>query len=200
MALTPEEADKIKEHLLKQLGNFPEDKREQIKEQVESMTASQVEDFVQQNSLTHLGSCIFCSIVEGKNPSFKIAEDEDNLAILEINPISKGNTLIVPKKHSNKISESSKEFTKKVVDRIKKKYDPKEIQVVEKSIMEHQLVEIIPIYGDETDRKPASAEKLKEIQEEILKPIEKKVEPKEDTIVEEVKKEEIVRLKPRIPN
>ncbi len=200
MALTKEEAEKIKEHLLKQLGNFPEDKREQIREQVESMTQDQVENFVQQNNLTHLGSCIFCSIVQGKNPSFKIAEDNENIAILEINPISKGNTLIVPKKHSNKILDSSKEFTKKVVERIKQKYNPKEIQVVEKNITDHQIVEIMPIFGDETERKPASAEDLKKIQEEILKPIEKKVEPKEDTIVEEVKKEEIIRLKPRIPN
>jgi histidine triad (HIT) family protein len=199
MPLNNEEAEKIKDHLLRQLGNFPEDRREQIKEQVESMTANQVEEFVQKNNLTHLGGCIFCSIVQGKNPSFKIAEDDENIAILEINPLSKANTLIVPKKHSDKISSSTKDFTKKVVERLKNKFNPKEMQVAEKSITEHQLVEIIPIYGDETDRSPASPEELKSVQEEILKPAEKKIEPKEEIITEEIKKEEIIKLKPRIP-
>ena len=75
MAISTEEAEGIKEHLLKQLENFPEDKRRQIKEQINSMNSEQVEKFIEKNQLAHLGGdCIFCSIVSGKSPSIKIAK------------------------------------------------------------------------------------------------------------------------------
>ena len=55
------------------------------------MTAEEMEIFVKQNNLNHLGGeCIFCSIVGGKTPSFRIGENEENIAILELNPLSKG--------------------------------------------------------------------------------------------------------------
>ena len=43
--------------------------------------------------------CIFCKIVNGEIPSFKIYEDDMSLAFLDINPDSDGHTLIIPKKH-----------------------------------------------------------------------------------------------------
>ncbi len=43
--------------------------------------------------------CIFCKIVAGEIPSYKVYEDESVVAFLDIEPISKGHTLIVPKKH-----------------------------------------------------------------------------------------------------
>lgn len=44
--------------------------------------------------------CIFCKIANGEIPSVKIWEDEEHLAILDINPYAKGHTLVIPKKHS----------------------------------------------------------------------------------------------------
>ncbi len=43
--------------------------------------------------------CIFCKIVQGEIPSYKVYEDELFLGFLDIFPLSKGNTLLVPKKH-----------------------------------------------------------------------------------------------------
>ncbi|MFB6145423.1 MAG: HIT family protein [Candidatus Nanohaloarchaea archaeon] len=43
--------------------------------------------------------CIFCKIIEGDIPSHKVYEDENTLAFLDVNPVSKGHTLVVPKKH-----------------------------------------------------------------------------------------------------
>ncbi len=43
--------------------------------------------------------CLFCKIVRGEIPSFKVWEDKDHLAILDIFPNTKGMTLIIPKKH-----------------------------------------------------------------------------------------------------
>ena len=43
--------------------------------------------------------CLFCKIVSGSIPSYKIYEDEIVIAFLDINPDSNGHTLIIPKKH-----------------------------------------------------------------------------------------------------
>ena len=43
--------------------------------------------------------CIFCKIVKGEIPVFKVYEDENFLAFLDINPISPGHTQVIPKKH-----------------------------------------------------------------------------------------------------
>ena len=44
--------------------------------------------------------CIFCKIVKGEIPCFKVYEDDKVLAFEDINPISEGHTLIIPKKHA----------------------------------------------------------------------------------------------------
>ncbi len=44
-------------------------------------------------------NCIFCKIIAGEIPSYKIYEDETYLAFLDINPQSPGHTQVIPKKH-----------------------------------------------------------------------------------------------------
>ena len=44
-------------------------------------------------------SCVFCDIIEEKAPCYKICEDELSLAILDINPFSRGHCLVIPKRH-----------------------------------------------------------------------------------------------------
>ncbi len=43
--------------------------------------------------------CIFCAIVGNQIPSFKVYEDENFIAFLDIRPLNKGHTLVVTKKH-----------------------------------------------------------------------------------------------------
>jgi histidine triad (HIT) family protein len=43
--------------------------------------------------------CIFCKIVAGEIPCYKVWEDENFLAFLDIHPVSAGHTLVIPKKH-----------------------------------------------------------------------------------------------------
>jgi histidine triad (HIT) family protein len=43
--------------------------------------------------------CIFCKIVVGKLPSYRVYEDERHVAFLDINPFSAGHTLVCPKRH-----------------------------------------------------------------------------------------------------
>jgi histidine triad (HIT) family protein len=46
-----------------------------------------------------MDDCIFCKIVEGRIPCYKIYEDEDFLAFLDISQFTRGHTLVIPKKH-----------------------------------------------------------------------------------------------------
>ncbi|TCP28558.1 histidine triad (HIT) family protein [Tenacibaculum skagerrakense] len=52
---------------------------------------------------------IFTKIVSGEIPSYKIAEDENFYAFLDINPNAIGHTLVIPKKEENKIFDLSKD-------------------------------------------------------------------------------------------
>jgi len=47
--------------------------------------------------------CIFCKIVKGEVPCYKVYEDEKVLAFLDINPVSEGHVLVVPKDHYSDI-------------------------------------------------------------------------------------------------
>lgn len=49
--------------------------------------------------------CIFCKIVKGEIPCFKIYEDEKVLSFADINPIRNGHSLIIPKNHAENIWE-----------------------------------------------------------------------------------------------
>jgi len=49
--------------------------------------------------------CIFCKIVGGKIPAAKIYEDEKVISFLDIMPANKGHCLVVPKKHSETLSD-----------------------------------------------------------------------------------------------
>ena len=46
-----------------------------------------------------MSTCIFCDIVRGDAPATRVYEDDDLLALLDIRPITRGHTLIVPKQH-----------------------------------------------------------------------------------------------------
>ena len=54
--------------------------------------------------------CIFCKIIEGEIPSMRVYEDEDCVAMMDINPASPGHTLILPKKHLADLSEMDEEL------------------------------------------------------------------------------------------
>ncbi len=53
--------------------------------------------------------CIFCKIVAGEIPCFKVFEDEDTLAFMDINPVHPGHVLVIPREHYPNVFEVSDE-------------------------------------------------------------------------------------------
>jgi predicted transcriptional regulator len=203
MALKKGEIDAIKNQLLGQVDNFPTEKQEAIKTQIQSMSNDQVEEFVKQNELTHMpGGCIFCSIIEGKSPSVKVSENDHAIAILEINPLSKGHSLIVPKKHGEKVGVQASDMAKALSSKMKKVLGVSEVTIREIKIMDHALLEVIPVYGDEKERYQATQDELLEMQKILTGEITDEDLIEDDSnakeIVEEVE-EEMVQLSERVP-
>ncbi len=50
-----------------------------------------------------MNDCIFCKIVRGEIPSYRVKETDDVLVILDVNPLSKGHVLVLPKEHYENI-------------------------------------------------------------------------------------------------
>ena len=64
--------------------------------------------------------CIFCKIVAGEIPSFKLFEDEATLAFMDINPANEGHALVVPKEHAPDLYAVSDEALARTVVTAKK--------------------------------------------------------------------------------
>lgn len=64
-------------------------------------------------------NCIFCSIVKGEISAYKIYEDDCILAFLDVNPVSPGHTLIIPKKHTLDITTINNDILIKILDKSK---------------------------------------------------------------------------------
>lgn len=59
---------------------------------------------------------VFCRIIDGEIPSYKLYEDDDVIAILDISQVTKGHTLVISKKHYENFLATPKEVMHKVMD------------------------------------------------------------------------------------
>lgn len=60
-------------------------------------------------------NCIFCEIVKGNIPCTKVYEDDEVLAFMDIGPVVKGHTLVIPKTHHNPITETPVALLQKLI-------------------------------------------------------------------------------------
>ncbi|MEK6895385.1 MAG: HIT family protein [Nanoarchaeota archaeon] len=181
MALPKEQIEQVKNQLIGQIeSTFPKERKDKAISQIASMNEEELEQFLIQNKLIKTNpesveeeTKVFRLIVEGKIPSTKIAENKDAIAVLEINPISEGHTLIIPKSLAN----SSKELTKSTFDlanEIKEKleaaFSPKEVKIISTNSFGEEIINLIPIYKNEnlnSERSHLEKHELKKLKEEI---------------------------------
>lgn len=188
MAITKEQAEQIKKQLLEQVEkNVPENQKEATRKQIQEMNEEQIEEFLKQNN-SGQQKCIFCSIAKNETKSYKIGENEKAIAILELNPISPGHTLIIPKDHipnSGNPPQEVQNLTKEIIELLKEKLGPKDVILGANEMFGHGIVNLVPVYNNETlesPKKQASESELKEIQEKIFA---RKEEPIKDASEEE---------------
>lgn len=122
---------------------------------------------------------IFSKIIAGDIPSYKIAEDDKFFAFLDINPMAKGHTLVVPKQETDYIFDLEDEllsemaiFAKRVSKAIEKAVSCKRVGVMVIGLeVPHAHIHLVPIQG-EKDLNPANP-KLKLSSEEFNEIVEK---------------------------
>ena len=66
-----------------------------------------------------MNDCLFCKIIKGEIPCYKIYEDEHTLAFLDISKDVDGHTLVTPKKHCESLLDCDKETLNHVTNTIK---------------------------------------------------------------------------------
>ena len=109
-----------------------------------------------------MNNCIFCKIINGEIPSYKVYEDDDVLSFLSIEPESYGHTLVIPKKHYvcyediplevlNKINNAGKI----VYDKLNKNLKPDGIKLVQNNgiiqEVKHYHLHFVPIFTNKKE-------------------------------------------------
>ena len=98
---------------------------------------------------------IFSKIVKGEIPSYKVAEDENYYAFLDINPLQKGHTLVIPKKETDYIFDLPDEelaglmvFAKKVAKAIGESVPCQRVGVAVLGLdVPHAHIHLVPLNG-----------------------------------------------------
>jgi histidine triad (HIT) family protein len=99
--------------------------------------------------------CIFCKIVAGEIPCYKIYEDKFVLSFLDIGPLSPGHTLVIPKKEVDYIFDVDDAmlqglilFAKKIAPAIERSVECKRIGIMVAGLeVPHCHVHLVPING-----------------------------------------------------
>ena len=223
MPLTPEQVKQLKEQLKSQIAaqKLPKEKEKAALKQVDNLSAGAVELMLQQspssatkkqdsNQGSPPGKSIFRMIVSGEINSIKIAENETALAVLDINPISRGHTLIIPKKpikQENKILKSTLELAESIEKKFKENLKAKSVKSEKVQQFGEYIIHLIPVYDKPLDinseRTQATPKELQEVKSELDKEIikVKKTKPRVIKIKkkETPKESEVVKLHRRIP-
>lgn len=124
---------------------------------------------------------IFSKIAAGEIPSYKCAEDEQFYAFLDINPLAKGHTLVIPRREVDYIFDMDDDeiaafqvFAKKVAVALKKAFPCKKVaQVVLGLEVPHAHIHLIPMNSEgdvdfHKEKLSLSEEEFKEIAQKIF--------------------------------
>jgi histidine triad (HIT) family protein len=124
---------------------------------------------------------IFTKIVKGEIPSYKIAEDEKFYAFLDINPLAKGHTLVIPKKEVDYIFDLDEElylgmqaFARKIALALKQAIPCKKVGVAVLGLeVAHAHIHLVPMQSEQdinfaNQKKQFTHEEFEEIKKSIV--------------------------------
>ena len=125
-------------------------------------------------------NCVFCKIIKGEIPSYKIYEDEKFFAFLDIRPVNPGHMDIIPKEHYGYIFDLPENLYQGIFELAKKISIPLKLATGAKRIgiavegfgVDHAHVHLVPLHNsyelDPHRAKKASEEELELIQKRII--------------------------------
>lgn len=179
MPLSPEEQEDIREQLREQVAGLPEEKKAQALQQIASLSPEALEELVKQSKERAENGeeekqSIFRMIIDKKIPSHILAETPKALAVLDINPISPGHTLIIPKKPVTKTTSLPPtlfQLAKRIGKRMTRKAGAQTVEITTQEAFGETIIHIIPGYGKQlslvSPRTKATPEQLTQIQQKL---------------------------------
>lgn len=126
-------------------------------------------------------NCIFCKIAKGEISSFKIYEQDDFIAFLDVNPLNPGHVLVIPKKHFRWVwdvdnvgeyFEVVKKIAKKLQEVMKTEYVASGIAGNE---IPHAHIHLVPRFDSDGHGGWLDVQKIKKISSEEMKRIAEKI-------------------------
>lgn len=207
MALTDEQIENIRAELREQIQSLPEDKKAQALQQIESLSPQALESLLKQQSPSSKkeSKSVFRMIIDNDIPSVKLDENKSALAVLDINPISKGHAIIIPKNSvsdSNLLPTTAFTLAKKLAKKLTLKLKTKSIEIQTEIKFGEAIINVIPCYGPQLNiSSPRSSSTIEQL-EEIASGLRHKQTPKIEKIkIKTSKKSEgpVLKLPRRIP-
>ena len=128
-----------------------------------------------------MNECIFCKIVNGDIPSYKVYEDEEFLAFLDVRPLNPGHTLVVPKQHYRWVWDHPDigkyyQVVGRVVEAIKKAFDTDYVvSLVLGEEVPHAHVWLVPRFEGDGHGGAIDLTNTKELSEGDMKEAQRKI-------------------------
>ncbi len=125
--------------------------------------------------------CIFCKIVSGEIPSYKVYEDDEFMAFLDVRPLNLGHTLVIPKKHYRWVWDVPNigeyyEVVRKIVLAMKKALETDYIvSLVFGEEVEHAHIWLVPRYLQDGHGGAIKLENVKDIKKEEMEMVAEKI-------------------------
>jgi histidine triad (HIT) family protein len=208
MPLTHDQQEEIRQQLREQVSALPDEKKAQALKQIADLSPQALEEILKQSEEREQGTTdqesVFRKIITGKIPAQVIADLPEGKAVLDINPISPGHTLLIPRKpiaKATNIPTALFKRAKQIGKTITRKMKAKSIEIATQELFGEAVIHIIPSYTEKKNllspRTKMNQGELETIKEKCL--IKQRIRKKKQMILPTSQPAPRILLKRRIP-
>lgn len=206
MTLSPEEVEELKEQLKQQVQHLPDQQRQAAETQINSLSPEALESMLEQQRTRTPApgqKTIFRMIIDKEVQSHRIDDNVDAVAVLDINPIAKGHTIIIPKTAVSEIKDipsGAHALAAELSKTLAKAVDAKKVQIIPDKKFGEAYLHLIPVTDNELNlnspRSSADPKELSQLAESIQ--LTKKPEPEKIKLTK-AETNQVLRVSRRIP-
>ena len=208
MALSPEDIADVKVQLREQVAHLPDQQKARALQQIEQLSPEAVEKLVEQQQEKNAPKKSIFRLIADRDISAELIEETSaGLAVLDINPVAPGHTLIIPKKvitKATKLPSALFQLGKRIGQRIQTKLQASSIELATQEAFDEAIIHVIPSYDKKlslvSPRQKTTPAELEKVCRAIRKVTKKKIEKiKLTKIVTSLSPQDSIRKRLRIP-
>lgn len=182
MTLTPDQVKELKDQLKEQVNHLQGPQKEQALVQIESLSSEALEAMLkeqtskpkQNSSSPATDKPIFRKIVNEEVDVYKIDENKESIAVLDIFPVSQGHIIIIPRHPAIKagsIPQQALTLARKIAKRLTLKLKAKSVAIQTENKFGEEIINVIPSYNElvniNSPRTQAKKEDLESLKEKL---------------------------------